>query len=154
MTEHGRIQPITMRHKYSFINCPGGLSQTIPQVKKLELEVLGWCGYQCVIWAGTCRTFIVPAPICSDQVPLAAWFINCFTVRTVHMLIKVISIKSSGLLVIYPAPQKDHHVKAWWSFCVIIPYPPTQIPDLLSYLDIEVMGRAGGVSNWSWLRSW
>jgi hypothetical protein len=28
-----------------FISCPGGLSQTIPQVKKLAVEVLGWCGH-------------------------------------------------------------------------------------------------------------
>jgi hypothetical protein len=28
-----------------FINCPGGWSQTIPQVKKPDMEVLGWRGY-------------------------------------------------------------------------------------------------------------
>jgi hypothetical protein len=30
---------------HSFISCPGGWSQTIPQVKKLDVEVLGWRGY-------------------------------------------------------------------------------------------------------------
>jgi hypothetical protein len=29
----------------SFISCLGGWSQTIPQVKKPDLEVLGWRGY-------------------------------------------------------------------------------------------------------------
>ena len=33
----------------SFISCPGGWSQTIPQVKKPDVEALGWCGYT---WAG------------------------------------------------------------------------------------------------------
>ena len=28
----------------SFISCPGGWSQTIPQVKKPDVEILGWCG--------------------------------------------------------------------------------------------------------------
>jgi hypothetical protein len=31
----------------SFISCPGGWSQMIPQVTKLDVEVLGWCGYTC-----------------------------------------------------------------------------------------------------------
>ncbi len=26
-------------------SCPGGLSQTILEVKMLDVEVLGWCGY-------------------------------------------------------------------------------------------------------------
>ena len=30
---------------HSFINCPDGRSQTIPQGKKLDVEVLGWHGY-------------------------------------------------------------------------------------------------------------
>jgi hypothetical protein len=30
---------------HSFISCPGGWSQTIPQVKKPDVEVLGWRGY-------------------------------------------------------------------------------------------------------------
>ena len=30
---------------HSFISCPGGWSQMVPQVKKLDVEVLGWCGY-------------------------------------------------------------------------------------------------------------
>ena len=30
---------------HSFISCPGGWSQTIPRVKKLDVEVLGWRGY-------------------------------------------------------------------------------------------------------------
>ena len=30
---------------HSFINCLGGWSQTIPQVKKPDVEVLGWFGY-------------------------------------------------------------------------------------------------------------
>ena len=29
----------------SFISCPAGWSQTIPQVKKPDVEVLGWSGY-------------------------------------------------------------------------------------------------------------
>jgi hypothetical protein len=30
----------------SFISCLGGWSPTIPQVKKPDGEVLGWCGYK------------------------------------------------------------------------------------------------------------
>jgi hypothetical protein len=30
---------------HSFISCPGGWSQTIPEVKKRDVEVLGWRGY-------------------------------------------------------------------------------------------------------------
>jgi hypothetical protein len=30
---------------HGFISCPGGWSQTIPQVKKLDVEVLGRRGY-------------------------------------------------------------------------------------------------------------
>ena len=30
---------------HSFISCPGGWSQTIPQGKKLHVKVLGWHGY-------------------------------------------------------------------------------------------------------------
>ncbi len=33
-------------------SCPGGLSQTILEVKMLDLEVLGWCGYT---WSGVVR---------------------------------------------------------------------------------------------------
>ena len=34
------------RQKYScFISCPSGWSQTIPQVKKPDVEFLGWRGY-------------------------------------------------------------------------------------------------------------
>jgi hypothetical protein len=36
----------------SFITCPGGWSQTIQQVKKPDLEVLGWCGY---MWSAVVR---------------------------------------------------------------------------------------------------
>ncbi len=28
-------------------SCPGGWSQTILEVKMLDVEVLGWCGYRC-----------------------------------------------------------------------------------------------------------
>ncbi len=28
-------------------SCPGGWSQTILEVKTLDVEVLGWCGYMC-----------------------------------------------------------------------------------------------------------
>ena len=31
--------------KPSFISCQGGLSQTLPQVKKPDVEVMGWHGY-------------------------------------------------------------------------------------------------------------
>jgi hypothetical protein len=34
--------PVVQTH--SFISCPGGWSQTIPQVKKLDVEVLCWRG--------------------------------------------------------------------------------------------------------------
>jgi hypothetical protein len=37
----------------SFIRCPGGWSQTISQVKKLDVEVLGWRGYT---WSAVVRT--------------------------------------------------------------------------------------------------
>ena len=40
------------RHKYSVF--PGGWSQTIPQVKKPDVEVLGWCGYT---WSAVARLF-------------------------------------------------------------------------------------------------
>jgi hypothetical protein len=30
---------------HSLTSCPGGWSQTITQVKKPNVEVLGWCGY-------------------------------------------------------------------------------------------------------------
>ena len=36
----------------SFISCPGGWSQTIPQVKKPDVEVLGWRGYT---WSAVVR---------------------------------------------------------------------------------------------------
>jgi hypothetical protein len=29
---------------HSFISCPGDWSQMIPQVKKPDVKVLGWCG--------------------------------------------------------------------------------------------------------------
>jgi hypothetical protein len=38
--------------RLSFISCPGGWSHTIPQVKKLDVEVLGWCGYT---WSAVVR---------------------------------------------------------------------------------------------------
>ena len=37
---------------HSFTNCPGGWSQTILQVKKPDVEVLGWCGYT---WSAVVR---------------------------------------------------------------------------------------------------
>ena len=37
---------------YSFISCLGGWSQTIPQVKKPDVEVLGWHGYT---WSAVVR---------------------------------------------------------------------------------------------------
>jgi hypothetical protein len=37
---------------HSFISCPGGWSQTIPQVKKPDVEVLGWHGYT---WSAVVR---------------------------------------------------------------------------------------------------
>jgi hypothetical protein len=37
---------------HSFISCPGGWSQTIPQVKKPDAEVLGWHGYT---WSAVVR---------------------------------------------------------------------------------------------------
>ena len=36
----------------SFIRCPGGWSQMIPQVKKPDVEVLGWHGYT---WSAVMR---------------------------------------------------------------------------------------------------
>jgi hypothetical protein len=36
----------------SFISCLGGWSQTIPQVKKLDVDVLGWRGYK---WSAVLR---------------------------------------------------------------------------------------------------
>ncbi len=30
-------------------SCPGGWSQTILEVKMLDVEVLGWCGYTCSV---------------------------------------------------------------------------------------------------------
>ncbi len=33
-------------------NCPGGWSQTILEVKMLDVEVLGWCGY---MWSAVVR---------------------------------------------------------------------------------------------------
>ncbi len=33
-------------------SCPGGWSQTILKVKKLDVEVLGWCGY---MWSAVVR---------------------------------------------------------------------------------------------------
>jgi hypothetical protein len=36
----------------SFISCPGGWSQTIPQVKEPDVEVLGWRGYT---WSAVTR---------------------------------------------------------------------------------------------------
>ena len=38
---------------FSFISCLGGWSQTIPQVKKPDLEVLGWRGY---VWSAVVRS--------------------------------------------------------------------------------------------------
>jgi hypothetical protein len=37
---------------HSFISCPGGWSQMIPQVKKTNVEVLGWSGYT---WSAVVR---------------------------------------------------------------------------------------------------
>jgi hypothetical protein len=37
---------------HSFISFPGGWSQTIPQVKKTGVKVLGWCGYT---WSAAVR---------------------------------------------------------------------------------------------------
>ena len=37
---------------HSFISCPGGWSQTIPQVKKPDVEVLGWRGHK---WSAVVR---------------------------------------------------------------------------------------------------
>ena len=37
---------------HSFISCQGGWSQTIPQVKKPDVEVLGWHGYK---WSAVVR---------------------------------------------------------------------------------------------------
>ena len=37
---------------YNFTSCPGGWSQMIPQVKKLDVEVLGWHGY---MWSAVVR---------------------------------------------------------------------------------------------------
>jgi hypothetical protein len=38
---------------HSVIRCPGGSSQTIPQVKKTDVEVLGWRGYT---WSAVVRS--------------------------------------------------------------------------------------------------
>jgi hypothetical protein len=44
---------LSYRQKYScFISCPGGWSQTIPQVKKTDVEVLSWHGYT---WSAVVR---------------------------------------------------------------------------------------------------
>ena len=37
---------------YSFNSCADGWSQTIQQVKKPDVEVLGWCGYT---WSAVVR---------------------------------------------------------------------------------------------------
>ena len=39
----------------SFISCPGGWSQTIPQLKKPHVEVLGWRGYT---WSAVVRPVV------------------------------------------------------------------------------------------------
>ena len=43
---------------HRFISCPGGWSPTIPQVKKPDIEVLGWHGY---MWSAVVRPVGCPA---------------------------------------------------------------------------------------------
>ena len=49
---------------HSLISCPGGWSHTVSQVKKLDVEVLGWCGYTEFL-CGDERTFQKDNHLCS-----------------------------------------------------------------------------------------
>ncbi len=40
-----------------YSSCPGGLSQTILEVKMLDVKVLGWCGYT---WSAVVRLGVLP----------------------------------------------------------------------------------------------
>ncbi len=46
-------------------SCPGGWSQTIVEVKILDGEVLGWCGYtlSAVVWPVGCTAKISETPL-------------------------------------------------------------------------------------------
>ncbi len=41
-------------------SCPGGWSQTILEVKMLDVEVLGWCGY---MWSAGCTAKFSETPL-------------------------------------------------------------------------------------------
>ena len=41
---------------YSLISCQGGWSQAILQVKNLDVELLGWCGYT---WSAVVRLIVL-----------------------------------------------------------------------------------------------
>jgi hypothetical protein len=52
MVSHNLCRNSSVEQFHSFISCPGGWSQTIPQVKKLDVEVLGWLDYT---WSAVVR---------------------------------------------------------------------------------------------------
>ncbi len=49
-------------------SCPGGWSQTILEVKMLDVEVLGWCGYT---WSAVVRPVECTAKF--SETPLERW---------------------------------------------------------------------------------
>ena len=55
---------------HSFISCPGGWSQTIPQVKKPDVEVLGWGGYT---WSAIVRPFEHTAKLSNNDFGSSLW---------------------------------------------------------------------------------